>query len=59
MTDWRKSSKCSDSACVEVRRWTFGSVSVRSTTRPAEIATFTDEEWAAFVAAVKEGEFDE
>jgi hypothetical protein len=59
MTDndhWHRPAGCSDSACVEWRRWTYGSVSIRSSVQPAEIVTLSPAEWAAFVVAVGKGE---
>jgi hypothetical protein len=57
--DFRVSSFCSFGNCVEVGRSAEGSVVVRDTKdRGQEPLTFTDEEWTAFVAGVKAGEFD-
>ena len=55
---FRKSS-FSTLQCVEVAPLPDGSISVRDskdTSRPAHV--FTCDEWAAFVAGVKVGEFD-
>jgi Domain of unknown function (DUF397) len=59
VTEFRVSSYCSYGSCVEVGRTPDGVVLVRDTkdrTQPA--LAFTDDEWAAFVAGVKAGEFD-
>jgi hypothetical protein len=59
MPEFKISSYCSFGGCVEVGRTPDGAVLVRDTkdrSRPA--LSFTDEEWAAFVAGVKAGEFD-
>ena len=59
MTEFRVSSFCSFGNCVEVGRSPEGKVVVRDTKdRAQEALTFTDEEWVAFVAGVKAGEFD-
>lgn len=56
---FRVSSFCSFGNCVEVGRSPEGTVVVRDTKdRAQEALTFTDEEWVAFVAGVKAGEFD-
>ena len=59
MIEFRVSSFCSFGNCVEVGRSPEGSVVVRDTKdRTQQPLTFTDEEWTAFVAGVKAGEFD-
>ena len=59
MTEFRVSSSCSFGNCVEVGRTADGAVLIRDTKDRAQQAlAFTDEEWAAFVAGVKAGEFD-
>jgi hypothetical protein len=46
-------------SCVEVADNLPGIVAVRdSKDRPGPMLTFTSAEWAAFVTAVKSGEFD-
>lgn len=57
--DWRKSSfSAGQTNCVEFRR-TGDGVEVRNSKRP-ETGTiaYTDSEWQAFIAGVKNGEFD-
>ena len=57
--DFRVSSYCSFGNCVEVGRSAEGTVVVQDTKDRAQPPlTFTDEEWVAFVAGVKAGEFD-
>jgi len=57
--EFRVSSHCSFGNCVEVGRTPDGAVLVRDTKNRAQQAlAFTDDEWAAFVAGVKAGEFD-
>ena len=57
--EFHVSSFCSFGNCVEVGRSPEGAVVVRDTKdRAQEALTFTDEEWVAFVAGVKAGEFD-
>ena len=59
MIEFRVSSFCSMGNCVEVGRTDEGAVLVRDTKdRAQEALAFTDEEWTAFVAGVKAGEFD-
>lgn len=56
---WRISSACSSGGCVAVQV-TEGTVRVKDTkTGDAQtLLTFDAEEWRAFVAGVKKGEFD-
>jgi Domain of unknown function (DUF397) len=56
---WRKSSFSSiNGACVEVRT-DSGTVQVRDTKNPdSPVLGFTSDEWAAFTAGVRAGEFD-
>jgi hypothetical protein len=59
MIDFRVSSFCSFGSCVEVGRSPDGTVLVRDTKDSSRHAlTFTNDEWDAFVAGVKAGEFD-
>jgi Domain of unknown function (DUF397) len=59
VTTFTVSSFCSLGNCVEVARSPDGTVLVRDTKDPVRHAlSFTDEEWVAFVAGVKAGEFD-
>jgi hypothetical protein len=56
--EYKVSSFCSFGNCVEVGRSPEGAVMVRDTKDRAQELAFTDEEWVAFVAGVKAGEFD-
>jgi hypothetical protein len=59
-TDWRKSSFCGSSACVEVATTSDGGVLVRDSKHPGgAVLEFTESEWVAFTAAVRAGEFDQ
>lgn len=59
MVKFKISSFCSMGSCVEVGRSTDGVVLVRDTKdRGQQALAFTDDEWGAFVAGVKAGEFD-
>jgi hypothetical protein len=59
VTQFKISSFCNFGNCVEVGRTDDGAVLVRDTKDRAQHAlSFTDEEWSAFVAGVKAGEFD-
>lgn len=57
---WRKSSFCNGAAtCVEVAPLGDGSVGVRDSKDPdGACLVFTPEEWLAFTAGVRAGEFD-
>ena len=58
MTTWIRSSRCSLGDCCAVT-FTRDAVGVKDTKRPdLEPLWFTHAEWAAFVAGVKNGEFD-
>ena len=58
--EFRSSSRSAGGACVEVARSARDrSVTVRNSRLREQFAlTFTDQEWAAFLAGVKAGEFD-
>lgn len=57
--DWRISQICESGACVGVaRQGEF--VVIGNTSNPeAPVSRFTDQEWRAFVAGVKLGDFDD
>ncbi|MEY9933709.1 hypothetical protein ABH926_008369 [Catenulispora sp. GP43] len=57
---WRKSSYSNNANnCVEVALLPNGGVGVRHSRRPdAEVIIYSRSEWAAFVAGVKDEEFD-
>ena len=56
--EWRKSSFSANHNCVEFRR-VEGGVEVRNSKRPDEATIrYTASEWRAFIAGVKNGEFD-
>jgi hypothetical protein len=59
--EWRKSSWSSGNGgtCVEVARNLPGAVAVRDSKDPdGPKLTFTPDEWVAFTAGIKTGEFD-
>jgi hypothetical protein len=60
MIEYSTSSHCNGGGCVEVGRSPDGPVVVRDTKDPERgmSLVFTREEWTAFVAGVKAGEFD-
>ena len=59
MTEFKTSSFCNFGNCVEVGRSADGAVLVRDTKdRAQQTLAFTADEWTAFVAGVKAGEFD-
>lgn len=56
---YRTSSFCSVGGCVEVGRLPNGRVALRDGKEPERAPLiFTAQEWAAFVAGVRQGEFD-
>jgi hypothetical protein len=57
--DWRISRLCDSGACVGVVRQ-GNSVLIGNTSDPeAPVSRFTKQEWSAFVAGVKLGDFDD
>jgi hypothetical protein len=59
--EWRKSSWSGGNGgdCVEVARNLSGAVAVRDSKDPdGPRLTFTPDEWVAFTAGIKTGEFD-
>ncbi len=59
MIEYRTSSSCTYGNCVAVGVGPDGRVAVRDTKDPGgPELLFTPEEWAAFTAGVRNGEFD-
>ncbi|WP_232660914.1 DUF397 domain-containing protein [Pseudonocardia sp. TRM90224] len=58
MIEFKISSFCNLGNCVEVGQLPDGSFAVRDTKDRSATLTFSVDEWAAFVAGVKNGEFD-
>ena len=56
--EFRISSFCDFGNCVEVGQLPGGAVAVRDTKDRESSLVFTPDEWTAFVAGVKNGEFD-
>ena len=57
--NWITSRFCNNSACVQVAHLPTGMVAIRDSKDTAKGAhIFSSEEWAAFVAGVKAGDFD-
>jgi hypothetical protein len=55
---WRKSSRSGTNGCVEVA-FVDGQVAVRdSNDRRGPVLLFTSHEWTAFLAGVRDGEFE-
>jgi hypothetical protein len=55
---WRRSSRCETGACVEVTR-VHGMIAIRdSKDVDGPVLTFSPQEWAAFVAGVRNSEFE-
>ena len=56
---WMKSRMCSADGCVEVAHLPGGHVALRDSKDISKAAhVFDGEEWAAFIAGAKNGEFD-
>jgi hypothetical protein len=56
---WRRSSLCSDSACVEIAILTDGQILVRSSQdQTGPMLRFSSSEWMAFLSGVRNDEFD-
>lgn len=56
---WQRSSFCATNACVEVDFGPDGIVRVRDSKPPWKpVLTFSAGEWDAFIAGVRNGEFD-
>ncbi len=60
MIEYRISSFCTMGGCVEVGQLPGGAVAVRDSKDPERRTSlvFTGDEWTAFLAGVKAGEFD-
>ncbi len=58
MIEFRTSSFCSLGDCVEVGQLPGGAVAVRDSKDRDRSLVFTSQEWSAFVAGVRNGEFD-
>ena len=57
--EFRTSSFCGISGCVEVAKLPGGDIVIRDSKIAASpVLSFTGEEWDAFVRGVKNGEFD-
>jgi Domain of unknown function (DUF397) len=55
---WRRSSRCETGACVEMAR-IGGTIAIRDSKDVAgPVLIFSAEEWAAFLAGARNGEFD-
>lgn len=57
MSEWRKSSFCEASGCVWVRQ-EEGHILVSADPGAAPVLRFTRGEWDAFIAGVRNGDFD-
>lgn len=55
---WRRSKFCTDSTCVEVAQIS-GEIHVRNSIYPTLAVRCTADEFRAFIAGVKSGEFDD
>jgi Domain of unknown function (DUF397) len=56
---WIRSRACSTDGCVEVAHLADGTVAVRDSKDVSKSAhVFDREEWSAFIAGVKSGDFD-
>jgi predicted secreted Zn-dependent protease len=57
--DWRISSQCESGACVGVARHDEFVLIGNSSDPEAPVSRFTWQEWSAFIAGVKLGDFDD
>jgi hypothetical protein len=57
--DWRISSLCDSGACVGVARQGESVLVGNTSDAEVPVSRFTRQEWRAFVAGVKLGEFDD
>jgi predicted secreted Zn-dependent protease len=57
--DWRISRQCESGACVGVARQGEFVLITKTDDLEAPVSRFTRQEWRAFVAGIKLGEFDE
>jgi hypothetical protein len=55
--DFRKSTRCESSTCVEVARLD-GQAAIRNSTDPAVHLIFAGADWSAFIAGIRAGDFD-
>lgn len=58
MPDYRTSSFSGGGECVAVAQLANGEIAVKHSRSEAEPFVYTPQEWAAFVAGVRHGEFD-
>ena len=56
--DWRRSSRCSNSACLEVAS-AGQRILVRDSKHPNLTVECTRADWSAFLAGIKAGEYDD
>lgn len=54
---WTRSSKCEGGHCLEMRKRN-GNRALRQSERQEHIIFVSEEEWQAFIAGVKAGDFD-
>lgn len=59
MSGWRRATACNFGECIEIGRGPDHTVLVRDSKHPEQQPLrFSRAEWAAFLAGVKNGEFD-
>lgn len=58
LPDYHTSSFSGGGDCVQVAQLANGDIAVKHSRNEAEPFVYTAQEWAAFVAGVKHGEFD-
>jgi hypothetical protein len=54
--NWVKAKACESAACAEVA-FEDNQVALRNSNKPADVLWFTQEEWEAFTAGAKAGDF--
>jgi hypothetical protein len=59
MAEWTRAKACSANSCIEVLQWPDGVVAIRNSRSLLRTSIFNSaDEWAAFVAGVRAGDFD-
>lgn len=59
MSEWKRSSFCGNSTCVEVRLSRIGGRVLKTSHVESNKVFIANDEWDAFIAGVKAGEFDD
>ena len=57
-SEWRRSKRCADGACVEVMQDLDGRVLIRDSQHPETVLDLTADQWSVFLTGVTQGDFD-